>query len=264
MALRNDATGVLLREDLGKIALLTLNRPEARNALSEEMLAALQTALDDIRDNTAVHVVVLRANGPGFCAGHDIGEVMDNHNRDYYDALFAQCTAMMTAIKNLPVPVIAAVQGPAMGAGAQLAATCDLVVASDEARFATPGVNIGLWCSTPMVAVSRSVGQKAAMEMLLTGDMIDADTAQRFGLVNRVVAPDALMDETMALAEKIATRSRLVVGLGKEAFYRQSEMELADAYRYTSDVMAHNMMKDDAVEGLNAFLEKRQPGWTNR
>ncbi len=217
-----------------------------------------------IRDNTEIHVVVLRANGPGFCAGHDIREVLDNHDRDYYDALFARCSRMMTTIKELPVPVIGAVQGTAMGAGAQLVANCDLVVASDEARFATPGVNIGLWCSTPMVAVSRSVGQKAAMEMLLTGDMIDAETALRFGLVNRVVPHEALMDETMTLAEKIASRSRLVVGLGKEAFYRQSEMELADAYRYASDVMSHNMMKDDALEGLNAFLEKRQPRWSNR
>jgi len=263
MALRNDASDVLLREDLGKVALLTLNRPEARNALSEELLSALQGALDQIRDNTDLNVVILKASGPGFCAGHDIREVLDNRSRDYYDSLFAQCTAVMTAIKQLPVPVIAAVQGSAMGAGAQLAATCDLVVASTKARFATPGVNIGLWCSTPSVAVSRSVGQKAAMEMLLTGDMIDADTAQRYGLVNRVVPHEALMDETMALAEKIASRSRLVVGLGKEAFYRQSEMDIADAYRYTSDVMAHNMLKDDAVEGLNAFLEKRQPGWTN-
>ena len=181
MALRNDTNDVLLREDLGKVALLTLNRPEARNALSEEMLSALRAAFADIRDSTGIHVVVLRANGPGFCAGHDIREVLDNHDRDYYDALFAQCTAMMTAIKESPVPVIAAVQGPAMGAGAQLAATCDLVVASEQARFATPGVNIGLWCSTPSVAVSRSVGQKAAMEMLLTGDLIDAETAARFG-----------------------------------------------------------------------------------
>lgn len=263
MALRNDASDVLLREDLGKIALLTLNRPEARNALSEDLLSALQAALDEIRDNTAVHVVVLRANGPGFCAGHDIREVLDNRDRAYYDALFAQCAAMMTSIKQLPVPVIAAVQGSAMGAGAQLAATCDLVIASEAARFATPGVNIGLWCSTPMVAVSRSVGQKAAMEMLLTGDMIDAEAAMRFGLVNRIVPVEALMDETMAMAEKIASRSRLVVGLGKEAFYRQSEMDLAEAYRYTSDVMVHNMLKDDAAEGLNAFLEKRQPEWTN-
>ncbi len=263
MALQNDASDVLLREDLGKIALLTLNRPEARNVLSEDLLSALQAALDEIRNNTAIHVVVLRANGPGFCAGHDIREMLDNRTRDYYDALFAQCSAMMTSIKQLPVPVIAAVQGSAMGAGAQLAATCDLVIASDAARFATPGVNIGLWCSTPMVAVSRSVGQKAAMEMLLTGDMIDAETAQRFGLVNRIVPVEALMDKTMAMAEKIASRSRLVVGLGKEAFYRQSEMDLADAYSYTSDVMAHNMLKDDAVEGLNAFLEKRQAEWTN-
>ena len=263
MALRNSSQQDLLREDHGKVAVLTLNRPDARNALSESLLDALQNSLDQIRDDQAVNVVVLKAAGPGFCAGHDMREVLGNRQRSYYEWLFAKCSQMMSTIKALPQPVIAAVQGAAMGAGAQLAATCDMVIASTEARFATPGVNIGLWCTTPSVAVSRSVGQKAAMEMLLTGDMIDAEAAQRFGLVNRIVPADALFDEAMALAQKIAAKSRLVVSLGKEAFYRQTEMNIADAYTYSAEVMTHNMLKDDAAEGLAAFLDKRQPQWTN-
>jgi len=264
MALRNSTEQDLLREDHGKVAVLTLNRPDARNALSESLLSALQGSFDQIKDDQSVHVVVLKAAGPGFCAGHDMREVLDNRQRSYYEWLFAQCTKVMTSIKALPQPVIAAVQGAATGAGAQLAATCDMVLASTEAKFATPGVNIGLWCSTPSVAVSRSVGQKAAMEMLLTGDMMDAETAQRFGLVNRVLPADALYDEAMVLAQKIATKSRLVVSLGKEAFYRQTEMNIADAYTYTADVMTHNLLKDDSVEGMSAFLEKRPPEWSNR
>jgi enoyl-CoA hydratase/carnithine racemase len=263
MTLRNSTEQDLLREDHGKVAVLTLNRPDARNALSESLLDALQGSLDQIKDDQSIHVVVLQAAGPGFCAGHDMREVLANRERSYYEWLFAKCSKVMASIKALPQPVIAAVQGVAMGAGAQLAATCDMVLASTEAKFATPGVNIGLWCSTPSVAVSRSVGQKAAMEMLLTGDMMDADTAQRFGLVNRVLPADTLYDEAMALAQKIATKSRLVVSLGKEAFYRQSEMNIADAYTYTADVMTHNLLKDDSVEGMSAFLEKRPPAWSN-
>jgi len=254
---------ILERADADGVATLTLNRPAARNALSTGLMAALQTELDAIAADRSVRVVVIAANGPAFCAGHDLREVRGSPTRDAYEALFAQCSKLMLSITRLPQPVIARVHATATAAGCQLVATCDLAVAAESARFATPGVNIGLFCSTPMVAVSRNLGRKQVMEMLLTGDMIDAEAAQRFGLVNRVVPHDSLMDETMALAEKIASRSRLVVGLGKEAFYRQREMELADAYSYTSDVMAHNMMKDDAVEGLNAFLEKRQPGWTN-
>lgn len=264
MLLRNFASQDLLREDLGKIALLTLNRPEARNALSDSLLAALQAALDDLRDDPAIHVVVLRANGPGFCAGHDLKEILAKPDPDDIDDLLLRCTAVMTAIKEMPQPVIAAVHGVATAAGCQLVATCDLAVASEEARFGTPGVNIGLWCSTPMVAVSRAVSQKAAMEMLLTGDTIDAESALRFGLVNRVVPHAALMQETMALAEKIASKSRLVVGLGKGAFYRQSEMNTADAYDYARDVMLHNIHKEDATEGMGAFVEKRAPRWRNR
>jgi enoyl-CoA hydratase/carnithine racemase len=264
MVLRNAAAQDLLREDLGKIALLTLNRPEARNALSHSLLAALQANLRDIKDDPNIHVVVLRANGPSFCSGHDLKELLAHPEREFCEELLGQCTATMKAIKDLPQPVIAAVHGVATAAGCQLVATCDLAVASERARFGTPGVNIGLWCSTPMVAVSRSVGPKAAMEMLLTGDLIDADHALRVGLLNRVVPHDSLMDETLALAEKIASKSRLVVGLGKEAFYRQTEMEIADAYSYARDVMVHNMLKDDASEGIGAFVQKRVPVWSNR
>tara|TARA_R110002073_G_scaffold29461_7_gene92762 strand:+ start:1365 stop:2159 length:795 start_codon:yes stop_codon:yes gene_type:complete len=263
MALRNSDAQDLLREDHGKIAVLTLNRPDARNALSESLLASMQTALDDLKDDPAIHVVVLRGEGPGFCSGHDLKELAGSRDASYFESLLARCSKMMTTIKQLPQPVIAAVHGIATAAGAQLVATCDLAIASNDARFATPGTNIGLWCSTPMVAVSRSVSQKAAMEMLLTGDLIDADTAFRFGLINRVVPQKSLMDEVMALAEKLAAKSRLVLGLGKEAFYRQGEMDIADAYAYASDVMVHNMMKKDAVEGIDAFLNKRQPVWSN-
>ncbi|MCA8928126.1 MAG: enoyl-CoA hydratase [Alphaproteobacteria bacterium] len=264
MALDNGGARDLLREDRGKVAILTMNRPEARNALSESLLSDLQTELDRIKDDESIHVVVLRGEGPGFCAGHDLKEMMANRSRAYYEWLLEKCTRVMESIKALPQPVIAAVHGIATAAGAQLAATCDMVIASQEARFATPGVNIGTWCSTPMVAVSRSAHQKAAMEMLLTGDLYDAEAAQRFGLVNRVVPATSLMDEALALAEKIAAKSRLVVSLGKEAFYRQGEMEQSDAYQYAAGVMTHNLLKDDASEGIKAFLQKRTPNWTNR
>lgn len=264
MALHNGGANDLLREDRGKVAILTMNRPQARNALSESLLSALQAELDQIKDDAAIHVVVLRGEGPGFCAGHDLREVSATRSRAYYEWLLAKCTQVMETIKALPQPVIAAVHGIATAAGAQLAATCDMVVAADDARFATPGVNIGLWCSTPMVAVSRSVNQKAAMEMLLTGDLYDAETAQRFGLVNRVVPAASLLDEAMALADKIAAKSRLVISLGKEAFYRQGEMDRSDAYRYAADVMTHNLLKEDAAEGIEAFIEKREPKWRNR
>ena len=263
MVLRNSMTPELLREDHGKVCVLTLNRPGARNALSDSLLASLQAAFTNIKDDPAIHVVVLNANGPGFCAGHDLKEVLGKEKHGQFEDLFDRCTAVMQAIKQLPQPVIAAVNGVATAAGCQLVATCDLAVASEDALFGTPGVNIGLWCSTPMVAVSRAVNQKAAMEMLLTGDMIDAESAVRHGLVNRVVPHDALMEETMALAERIASKSRLVVGLGKQAFYKQGEMELGDAYAYASKVMTHNMLKADAAEGIGAFVEKRQPIWSN-
>jgi enoyl-CoA hydratase/carnithine racemase len=256
------AEPLVLRADTGEgIATLTLNRPRARNALSVGLMTALQDALEAIRADRAVKVVVIAGNGPAFCAGHDLKEMRANPGRQNYEALFAQCSRLMVAITHLPKPVIAKVHGVATAAGCQLVASCDLAVASSEARFATPGVNIGLFCSTPMVALSRAVGRKAAMEMLLTGELVPAETAKALGLVNRVVAPEALDDAVAALAGEIAGKSPLVLGIGKEAFYRQAEMGLEDAYAYTSRVMTENMMKRDAEEGIDAFIEKRKPEW---
>jgi enoyl-CoA hydratase/carnithine racemase len=260
---------VLLRENLDDIAVLTLNRPEARNSLSEALIAALTEMLRSIADDRAVRVVVLGAKGPGFCAGHDMKEMTarrsdTDRGRSYFKQLMDACSAMMQTIVRLPKPVIAAVQGPASAAGCQLAASCDLAIASSAAKFATPGVNIGLFCSTPMVALSRNVSRKHAMEMLLTGDLISAQEAQRIGLVNRVVTPGTERDEALKLARQIASKSALTVKIGKEAFYRQLEMNLADAYRYASEVMVENMLARDAEEGIGAFIEKRAPNWEDR
>jgi enoyl-CoA hydratase/carnithine racemase len=260
---------VLLREDLDHIAILTLNRPEARNSLSEALLAAMTESLAGIATDNRVRVVVLTANGPAFSAGHDMKEMTarrsdPDRGRAYFKQLMDACSTMMQAILHLPKPVIAAVQGPASAAGCQLVASCDLAIASSTAKFATPGVNIGLFCSTPMVALSRNVSRKAAMDMLLTGDLIGAEEAQRIGLVNRVVAPGTERDEALKLARQIASKSALTVKIGKEAFYRQLEMTLADAYRYTSNVMVENMLARDAEEGIGAFIEKRTPSWEDR
>jgi len=268
-ALRAASAPVLLREDLADVALLTLNRPEARNSLSEALLAALTETLRDIAADKRVRVVVLAANGPAFSAGHDMKEMTArridaDRGRVYFKQLMDACATMMQAIVRLPKPVIAAVQGPASAAGCQLVASCDLAIASSAAKFATPGVNIGLFCSTPMVALSRNVSRKAAMEMLLTGDLISAEDAQRIGLVNRVVAPGTERDEALKLARQIASKSALTVKIGKEAFYRQLEMNLADAYRYASEVMVENMLARDAEEGIGAFVEKRTPTWEDR
>jgi enoyl-CoA hydratase/carnithine racemase len=263
------AAPVLLREDADGIAILTLNRPEARNSLSEALLTALTESLADMAADKRVRVVVLSANGPAFSAGHDMKEMTarrsdPDRGRAYFKQLMDACSTMMQAIVRLPKPVIAAVQGPARAAGCQLVASCDLAVASSAAKFATPGVNIGLFCSTPMVALSRNVSRKAAMEMLLTGDLIGAEEARRIGLVNRVVAPGTERDEALRLARQIASKSALTVKIGKEAFYRQLEMTLADAYRYTSEVMVENMLARDAEEGIGAFIEKRTPSWEDR
>jgi len=260
---------VLMRQTLDDVAVLTLNRPAARNSLSEALLAALTESLADIAADPRVRVVVLAANGPAFSAGHDMKEMTArrrdaDRGRAYFKQLMDACSTMMQAIVHLPKPVIAAVQGPASAAGCQLVASCDLAVASSAAKFATPGVNIGLFCSTPMVALSRNVSRKAAMEMLLTGDLISAEEAQRIGLVNRVVAPGAERDEALKLARQIASKSALTVKIGKEAFYRQLEMTLADAYRYASEVMVENMLARDAEEGIGAFIEKRSPSWEDR
>ncbi len=260
---------ILLRENVAGIALLTLNRPEARNSLSEALLAALGNALTGIAADRSVRAVVLAANGPAFSAGHDLKELTarradPDRGRAYFKLIMLTCSAVMQQIVRLPQPVIAAVEGTATAAGCQLVASCDLAVASAGARFATPGVNIGLFCSTPMVALSRNVSRKAAMDMLLTGDMVSAKEAQRIGLINRVVEPGTERAAALALGRQIAAKSALTVKTGKEAFYRQLEMNLADAYRYASDVMVENMLARDAEEGIGAFIEKRTPSWEDR
>jgi enoyl-CoA hydratase/carnithine racemase len=255
-------TDILLRHDSDNIATLTLNRPEARNALTIGLMEALDAALTAIAEDTTVKVVIIAANGPAFCAGHDLRELRATPTRAAYQQVFALCSRLMQHIVRLPKPVIARVHGVASAAGCQLVASADLAVAADTARFATPGVDIGLFCSTPMVALSRAVGRKAAMEMLLTGDLIPAGRARELGLVNRVVPAAELQCATQALAAQIAAKSPLTVAIGKEAFYRQAEMDLASAYGYASEVMARNMMARDAGEGIDAFLSKRQPQWT--
>jgi enoyl-CoA hydratase/carnithine racemase len=255
-------TDILLRHDGDNIATLTLNRPAARNALSTALMEALDAALETIAGDPTIHAVILAANGPAFCAGHDLREIRANPTRSAYEAVFALCSRLMQRIVHLPKPVIAQVHGIATAAGCQLVASADLAVAADTARFATPGVNIGLFCSTPMVALSRAVPRKAAMEMLLTGDLIPAARAQQLGLINRVVPEADLPAATRALATQIATKSPLTVAIGKEAFYRQAEMPLAAAYDYASDVMTRNMLARDAAEGIDAFLSKREPQWT--
>ena len=263
------AAPVLLREDVGEIAVLTLNRPEARNSLSDELLAALSQALAAIALDRSVRVVVLAANGPAFCAGHDLKELTAHRSapdrgREHFHHVMDTCSAMMLAIVHLPKPVIAAVGGTATAAGCQLVASCDLAIASTAASFATPGVDIGLFCSTPMVALSRNVAPKHAMEMLLTGEAVSAEEARRIGLVNRVVPAGRERAEAMALAREIASKSALTVRIGKEAFYRQLEMNLADAYAYAARTMVENMLARDAEEGIGAFIEKRSPQWQDR
>jgi enoyl-CoA hydratase/carnithine racemase len=263
------AAPVLLREDVSEIAVLTLNRPEARNSLSEGLIAALSHALAAIADDRSARVVVLAANGPAFCAGHDLKELTAHRSaadrgREHFRQVMDSCSAMMQAIVRLPKPVIAAVGGTATAAGCQLVASCDLAVASTAASFATPGVDIGLFCSTPMVALSRNVAPKHAMEMLLTGEAVSAEEARRIGLVNRVVPAGREREEAMALAREIASKSALTVKIGKEAFYRQLEMNLADAYAYAARTMVENMLARDAEEGIGAFIEKRSPQWQDR
>src|SRR6266403_3019588 len=248
---------ILLEERADGVLRLTLNRPEARNALSIELTTALVAALGRAADEPYSRVVVIAGAGPAFCAGHDLRELREDPRRETYQRIFALCSELMLAIVRLARPVIAEVHGVATAAGCQLVATCDLAVAAEEARFATPGVNIGLFCSTPMVALSRAVPAKQAMEMLLTGDMIPAARALEIGLINRVVLGTELSAATFALARQIAAKSPLTLKIGKEAFYRQAEMGLAQAYDYASEVMTRNMMAADAAEGIDAFLAKR-------
>jgi enoyl-CoA hydratase/carnithine racemase len=267
--LPSESSAVLLREDKDGNATLTLNRPEARNALSEALLAALIGELDAIAQDRSVRAVIVAANGPAFSAGHDLKEMTAHRNeadrgRAYFAALFEKCAGMMQKIMHLPQPVIACVHGVATAAGCQLAASCDLVVASEAARFATPGVQIGLFCSSPMVALSRKVASNHAMEMLLTGEMVSAKRAYEMGLVNRVVSAGSERKEALKLAHAIVTKSAYVQKIGKEAYYRQRDMKLADAYQYGAKVMAENMMARDAEEGILAFIEKRDPKWEDR
>jgi enoyl-CoA hydratase/carnithine racemase len=253
----------ILFEQDERVAYVTMNRPKKRNALSLAHMRELISLLEEIGESREASVVILRGEGPAFCAGHDLSEML-GRDPGFYRHLFDVCCELMEAIQGIPQPVIAQVHATATAAGCQLAATCDLVVASEEARFATPGVRIGLFCSTPMVALSRAIGQKKAMEMLLTGEFISAGEALEEGLVNRVVSAEELEAEARALAEKIVEASPLVVGLGKQAFYRQLEMPTQQAYAYTKEVMSFNASFADAQEGMGAFLEKRKPEWKGR
>ena len=260
---------VLLRERDGEIAILVLNRPQARNSLSEALLVALSEALSGTAADKSIRAVVLAANGPAFCAGHDLKELSSRRGdadggRAYFKHIMTTCSAMMQQIVNLPQPVIAAVHGVASAAGCQLVASCDLAVAASTAKFATPGVNIGLFCSTPMVALTRNVSRKHAMEMLLTGEMVAADDAAAIGLINRVVAVGEERKAALALAKQIAAKSSHVLKIGKQAFYRQAELPLAEAYAFASEVMTENMMARDAEEGICAFIEKRAAKWEDK
>ena len=257
-----DQDALVLRSDAGGVATLTLNRPKAYNALSMDLMRGLRAVLEQIAGESGVRAVILQGAGKGFCAGHDLKELRANPGRTFYEETFAECSRLMLSLVRLPLPVIAKVQGIATAAGCQLVATCDLAVAAETARFATPGVNIGLFCSTPMVALSRNVGRKQAMEMLLLGEMLPAARALEFGLINRAV-PEAELDAAAReLAQAIVAKSPLTLKIGKQAFYRQSELDLEAAYAYTAEVMTENMLTRDAEEGIDAFIEKREPTWT--
>ncbi len=265
-----ESTSILLQEQNDEgILRLTLNDVARRNALSDNMLAHLRQALDEAASDPSVRVIVLAANGNAFCAGHDLKEMTrarqaPDRGRAYFAELMANCSGVMQAVVNNPKPVIAEVAGIATAAGCQLVASCDVAYASPAARLATPGVHIGLFCSTPMVALSRNVENKFAMEMLLTGDLTEAERAAEIGLINRVVPEGELTEYTTGIARKIAAKSSMTLETGKKAFYRQREMPLAEAYEYTSNIMVENMLKRDAEEGINAFIEKRAPNWSDQ
>jgi enoyl-CoA hydratase/carnithine racemase len=260
------ATDPLRHERRDAVLILTMDQPASRNSLSEAMLGALRAAIDDAAKARDIRAIVLTANGPAFCAGHDLKEMTrrraDNDGgAAYFQQIMQQCSALMQAIIRCPKPVIAAVQGTATAAGCQLVATCDLAVATEDAHFATPGVNIGLFCSTPMVALSRNLARKRAIEMLLLGEMVPARVAAEYGLINRVVPRAKLQDEALAMAVAIASKAPATVAIGKEAFYAQVEMPLSEAYAYATNIMVKNMLQRDAEEGICAFIEKRKPRW---
>ncbi len=256
---------ILLREDRDAIATLTLNRPDKFNALSTELMGMIQQELDSLAGDNSVRAVVIAANGKAFCAGHDLREMSDDPSEEAIQALFDQCSRMMVSLTQIPQPVIARVHGIATAAGCQLVAQCDLAVASDEARFATSGINVGLFCGTPMVAVTRNLPRKQAMEMLMTGEFIDAPTAAQYGLVNRVVPAGELDTAVREMAAAVAAQGPAFVAAGKRLFYSQIEEGLDAAYREATKTMVKNMQRDDAREGINAFLEKRDmPEWQDR
>ena len=262
----DDQNAFLLENHKGGIATLTLNRPEVRNSLSMGMLDALYQAIIRLSEHPDIKVIILAATGPVFCAGHDLKELtaarsQPDKGRAFFEKTMVKCSSLMQAIIACPKPVIAAVQGTATAAGCQLVATCDLTIAADSADFATPGVHIGLFCSTPMVALSRNISRKRAMQMLLTGEKVSAEQAVEWGLLNQVVPAAELASTTHNLAAKIASKPASTVKIGKEAFYQQAEMCLSDAYDHTAAVMTSNMLEADAEEGINAFIEKRQPNW---
>ena len=265
----NTDDSILLEEFIANgVYRLTLNDAKKRNTLSEEMMAKLKSSLTDATDNKSIRVIIIAGNGPAFCSGHDLkqmtaGRDNDDQGLNYFKKVFASCSELMQMIVEHPKPIIAEVSGVAAAAGCQLVACCDLAVAGKSARFITPGVNIGLFCSTPMVALSRNVSNKAAMEMLLTGEMVSADKAEHIGLINRVTDDADLKQETTALAELIASKSSLTLKIGKEAFYKQKDMPLSEAYDFASKVMVDNMLEHDAKEGIGSFLEKRKPKWQN-
>jgi len=254
---------VVTREDRDDgITFLTLNRADKYNALSEDVLTALQGHIEDLKGDDDVRVVVLAANGKAFCAGHDLREMRSKHGQDYYDMLFRKCSDVMMGLLSIPQPVIARVQGMATAAGCQLVANCDLAVASTDAKLAVSGINLGLFCSTPGVALSRNVPRKRAFEMLITGEFIDAQTAAEWGLINRAVAPEKLDEAVMAFAENIAAKTPVAVRTGKRVFYEQIVKDLPEAYEHAAGVMACNMMEGDTIEGVDAFIEKRKPAWS--
>jgi len=254
----------VLRTDTGGVTTLTLNRPKSYNTLSEQMLEALQSAVDDIARDESVRVVVLAGEGKAFCAGHDLKQMRAKPDRAYYGQLFAQCSRFMLSLMQMPQPVIARIHGIAAAAGCQLAGTCDLAIATPEAKFATSGINVGLFCSTPAVAVSRNMPRKPAFEMLMTGDFVDAETAKDLGLINHVVPAEELDAAIAALCAKITAKSRVAIETGKRMFYTQMNKGVEDAYSYAAEVMADNMMARDVGEGIDAFIGKRYPVWEHR
>ena len=253
-----------IRQDYEGTATITLNRPKNYNALSQALMSELQAHFDDLKLDQTILVVVIKGAGPGFSAGHDLKEMQVNRDEPFFRNFFEQCSKLMQSIIKLPQPVIAQIHGTAAAAGCQLVATCDLAIAADTAKFATPGVNIGLFCSTPMVAVSRKIPRKKMMEMLLLGDLITAKNALDFGLINQVVKFEELEETVLSYVKKIKGKSPLVLKSGKEAFYNQIEMPLDGAYTYTAEVMTQNMLAQDANEGINAFIEKRPPNWKGK